>query len=78
MPAWTALEPATAQAPWGEVSDSDGTLHRLWRVSDERAIAAVQGATSDAELLIADGTIATRRCRPTPRRWAGRASTATS
>ena len=53
--AWRALEPATAQAPWGEASDAEGTLHRLWRVADPRAIAAVQTATRDAELLIADG-----------------------
>jgi uncharacterized protein (DUF1015 family) len=53
--AWTALEPFTAQPPWGEVTDSDGTVHRLWRVSDAQAIAAVQSATRDAELLIADG-----------------------
>ena len=30
-------------------------MHRLWRVSDPEAIAAVQAATGDAELLIADG-----------------------
>jgi uncharacterized protein (DUF1015 family) len=53
--AWDALTPATEQAPWGEVADSDGTVHRLWRVSDPQAIAAVQAATRDAELLIADG-----------------------
>jgi uncharacterized protein (DUF1015 family) len=53
--AWKALEPTTEQAPWGEVSDSDGTVHRLWRVSDPQAIAAVQEATREAELLIADG-----------------------
>jgi uncharacterized protein (DUF1015 family) len=53
--AWSALEPATTEAPWGEVSDADGTVHRLWRVADPQAIAAVQGATRDAELLIADG-----------------------
>jgi uncharacterized protein (DUF1015 family) len=53
--AWEALAPATAQAPWGEVSDQDGTLHRLWRVSDPDAIAAVQEAARGAELLIADG-----------------------
>jgi uncharacterized protein (DUF1015 family) len=53
--AWQALSPATAHAPWGEVTDADGTLHRLWRVSDPEAIAAVQDATRDAELLIADG-----------------------
>ena len=33
----------------------DGTVHRLWRVTDPDAIAAVQAATRDAELLIADG-----------------------
>src|SRR5271167_2782048 len=53
--AWDALFPATEAAPWGEVTDSDGTVHRLWRVADPAAIAAVQAATADAELLIADG-----------------------
>ncbi|MGA7704283.1 MAG: DUF1015 domain-containing protein [Solirubrobacteraceae bacterium] len=53
--AWQALEPATAEAPWGEVTDGDGTIHRLWRLTDPQAIAAVQAATRDAELLIADG-----------------------
>lgn len=53
--AWGALAPATAQPPWGEVTDAEGTAHRLWRVADPAAIAAVQAATRDAELLIADG-----------------------
>jgi uncharacterized protein (DUF1015 family) len=53
--AWEALAPATAEAPWGEVTDADGTTHRLWRVADPEAIAVVQRATSAAELLIADG-----------------------
>src|SRR5439155_2233084 len=53
--AWRALAPATEQPPWGEVTDPDGTRHRLWRVTDADAIAAVQHATRDAELLIADG-----------------------
>src|SRR5271170_3158218 len=53
--AWDALSPTTEAAPWGEVTDSDGTVHRLWRVADPAAIAAVQAATADAELLIADG-----------------------
>ncbi len=53
--AWTALAPATEQPPYGEVSDADGTVHRLWRVADPQAITAVQAATRDAELLIADG-----------------------
>jgi uncharacterized protein (DUF1015 family) len=53
--AWQALEPATAQPLWGDVTDSDGTRHRVWRVSDAEAIAAVQQATRESELLIADG-----------------------
>ncbi len=53
--AWQALSPSTAQEPWGEVADGDGTVHRLWRVADPAAIAAVQAATAEAELLIADG-----------------------
>ncbi|HTD57282.1 MAG TPA: DUF1015 domain-containing protein [Solirubrobacteraceae bacterium] len=53
--AWKALEPATASPPWGEVTDADGTTHKLWRVGDAEAIAAAQEATREAELLIADG-----------------------
>jgi uncharacterized protein (DUF1015 family) len=53
--AWSALRPATEEAPWGEVTDPDGTVHRVWPVQDPQVIAAVQKATADAELLIADG-----------------------
>jgi uncharacterized protein (DUF1015 family) len=53
--AWEALEPATAQAPWGEATDADGTVHRLWRVADTQVVAAVQAAARESELLIADG-----------------------
>jgi uncharacterized protein (DUF1015 family) len=53
--AWKALEPATKCAPWGEVTDAEGTVHKLWRVTDPQAIATVQLATRDVELLIADG-----------------------
>ncbi len=53
--AWGALEPATGAAPWAEVTDGDGTVHRVWRVTDADVIAAVQTAMRDAELLIADG-----------------------
>src|SRR5947209_3839559 len=53
--AWGALAPSTGEPPWGEVRDDDGTIHRIWRVVDADAIAAVQGAAADAELLIADG-----------------------
>jgi uncharacterized protein (DUF1015 family) len=53
--AWRALEPATHDEPFGEVTDADGTHNRLWRIADPAAIAAVQDTMSDAELLIADG-----------------------
>jgi uncharacterized protein (DUF1015 family) len=53
--AWEALAPATQTQPWGEVTDADGTTHRIWRVADPEAITMVQRATSEAELLIADG-----------------------
>jgi uncharacterized protein (DUF1015 family) len=53
--AWKALAPATADTPWGQTLDPDGTVNRLWRVDDPDVIAAVQAAAADAELLIADG-----------------------
>ncbi len=53
--AWRALEPHTAGEPWGEATDEDGTVNRLWRIADPAAIDAVLAATRDAELLIADG-----------------------
>jgi uncharacterized protein (DUF1015 family) len=53
--AWRALAPVTEQPPWAEITNAEGTVHRLWRVSDPGAIAAVQAVTGDAELLIADG-----------------------
>ena len=53
--AWHALEPATHSEPWGEATDEDGTVNRLWRVGDPDTIAAVQRTLEDVELLIADG-----------------------
>jgi uncharacterized protein (DUF1015 family) len=53
--AWEALEPTTVDTPWAEIEDGEGTVHRLWRVGDPHAIAAVQDATRESELLIADG-----------------------
>ena len=53
--AWSALATATEQEPWGAVTDDEGTTHRLWRVTDQAAIARVQEALAGAELLIADG-----------------------
>src|SRR5882762_6930431 len=50
-----ALEPSTASQPWGEVTDPEGTMHRLWRITDQAAIARTQEALAGVELLIADG-----------------------
>jgi uncharacterized protein (DUF1015 family) len=53
--AWGAVQAATEAAPFGEAADDDGTRNRVWRVADPDAIATVQAALNDAELLIADG-----------------------
>ena len=53
--AWEALEPATRAEPWGEVTDDEGTTHRLWRVGDAEPLRRVEEAMTGAELLIADG-----------------------
>ena len=53
--AYGALAAATNAEPWGEATDADGTVNRLWRCGDPAAIAAAQQALSGAELLIADG-----------------------
>jgi uncharacterized protein (DUF1015 family) len=53
--AWNAVAPHLDGPAWGEVTDEDGTVHRLWRVADPAAGAAVTQALQGAELLIADG-----------------------
>jgi uncharacterized protein (DUF1015 family) len=53
--AWRALEPATHDEPFGEVTEPDGTRNRLWRVADAGAVETVREALADVELLIADG-----------------------
>ena len=53
--AWGALAAHLESEPWASVTDEDGTVHRLWRVTDPAALAAVQEALAPAELLIADG-----------------------
>ena len=50
-----ALAPAIAEQAWGEATDEDGTVNRLWRVADAGTIETVQAALAGAELLIADG-----------------------
>ena len=53
--AWPLVEPATEAPPWGEVTDEDGTLNRIWRIGEPAIHAAVSERLADAQLLIADG-----------------------
>ena len=53
--AWDALAAAREHRPWGEAIDPGGTVNRVWRVTGEGAVSAVQEALREAELLIADG-----------------------
>jgi uncharacterized protein (DUF1015 family) len=46
---------AIAGEPFATADDHEGTENVLWRVSDPDAVAALQAALLDAELLIADG-----------------------
>ena len=52
---WDEIEPHLTEEPWGEVTDDDGTVHRVWRIADPSVHETVTGALADAELLIADG-----------------------
>lgn len=51
---WPLLEPALGE-PWGEATDPDGTVNRVWRVADPAVLAAVTELLAGAQLLIADG-----------------------
>ncbi|HYQ77949.1 MAG TPA: DUF1015 domain-containing protein [Solirubrobacterales bacterium] len=53
--AWPLVEPALPDQPWGEATDEDGTVNRLWKVEDPAVHAAVSERLSSAQLLIADG-----------------------
>jgi uncharacterized protein (DUF1015 family) len=53
--AWRHIEPHLGGAPWGEVTESDGTANRIWRVADPAVHEALAAELADAELLIADG-----------------------
>ncbi|MGZ8622454.1 MAG: DUF1015 domain-containing protein [Solirubrobacterales bacterium] len=53
--AWPSIEPAIAAEPWGEVSDDEGTTHRVWRVGDLAIHEAIAAELAGGELLIADG-----------------------
>ncbi len=53
--AWRHLEPALVGDPWGEVTDGDGTTHRVWRIGDPAVHEAITDELAPGELLIADG-----------------------
>jgi uncharacterized protein (DUF1015 family) len=52
---WPLVEPALSPEPWGEVTDEDGTVNKVWRVADPAVVAAVLESLAGAGLLIADG-----------------------
>ena len=52
---WNLIEPHTAGAPWGEATDGDGTVHRVWRIADPALFEALAAELAAVELLIADG-----------------------
>jgi uncharacterized protein (DUF1015 family) len=53
--AWRHLESAVAGDPWGEVTDAEGTIHRVWRVEDPAVHDAIAAELAPGQLLIADG-----------------------
>lgn len=53
--AWDYLAPGGDEQPHSEVTDADGTVHRIWRADRPEQISGVQAVLEDAELLIADG-----------------------
>ena len=53
--AWRHLEPALGGEPWGEVTDADGTTHRVWRIEDPAVHEAIAADLDSEDLLIADG-----------------------
>jgi uncharacterized protein (DUF1015 family) len=54
--AWPVIGPAIeGEDPWAEALDDEGTLNRIWRVTDPEVLRAVSWELDQAELLIADG-----------------------
>jgi uncharacterized protein (DUF1015 family) len=53
--AWRHLATAVVGDPWGEVTDGDGTTHRVWRIEDPAVHEAIAEELAPGELLIADG-----------------------
>jgi uncharacterized protein (DUF1015 family) len=51
----SSVEQFISQPPFGEATETDGTLDRLWRIEDRGVISSVAEALTSTELLIADG-----------------------
>lgn len=49
------LDAARSQEPLVDVTDGGGMAHRLWAISDEPAVHAIQQVISERDLFIADG-----------------------
>ncbi len=52
---YSMIDGCSKGAPDMEVADGDGTVHRMWRVSDGNTISKLTGAFADKKLYIADG-----------------------
>jgi uncharacterized protein (DUF1015 family) len=53
--ATAALQKAMTGEPYGQATDEDGTVNRIWRITDPSTIARITDALKPTELLIADG-----------------------
>lgn len=52
---YSMIDGCSKDAPDMEVTDPDGTVHRMWKVSDSSVIKSVTEAFRDKKLYIADG-----------------------
>lgn len=50
-----ATSPPPGSAPLAEARDLKGEIHRLWKITDQRAIAGAQALMADRSVIIADG-----------------------
>lgn len=54
--AWPVVSPVVrSEDPWGEFLDEEGTLNRVWKITDPEVHRAISQELDQAELLIADG-----------------------
>ena len=53
--ATTPLRHAMTGDTYGQATDEDGTVNRVWRITDAGAIEHITGSLTNTELLIADG-----------------------